>query len=245
MTETQEVTQEAIEESTSDPKQIVLAVQNPTDEEMAGIRAEIKVNYNFDVVVKPVRFNFKKSVDKLTGIETIREPVDLAIPYPSVDGIVAILQAGGKGLELLIDAMETVVNAQARDLLYDDTTLNAVTFPADKVSWEHIANIPKVQRRGGGIPKETWESFGQDYTECMPSLTGKTLDQVVNMAKILVSKLANIKTHKAALGLVQEQLAIYLESATNAAEYVDCVEFLLNKADMLLNVSDAELLESL
>ena len=246
MTDSQrELSQVVDEEQETDSKQVVLSVQNPTDEEMKGIVTHITTNYDFDVVTKPVRFNFKKSKDKATGVETVREPVDLAIPYPSVQGIINILEGGGKGLELLIEAMENVVNTTARDLLYEDLNLNASTFPTEKVSWEFIANIPKAQRRGGGIPKETWEAFGQDYTEVMPDLTGKTIDQVSNMAKILVSKLTGIKTHKEALLLVQEQLAIYIESAGNAADYIECVEFLLNKADTLLNVSPEELLANL
>ena len=246
MTETQaEVPQVVDEEQETDSKQIVLSVQNPTDEEMQGMVIHITANYDFDVVTKPVRFNFKRTNDKVTGIETIREPIDLAIPYPSVQGIVNILQDGGKGLELLIEAMENVVNTAARDILGEDYKLNASTFPTDKLSWEFIANMPKAQRRGGGIPKETWEAFGQHYTEVMPELTGKNIEQVSNMAKILISKLANIKTHKEALNLVQQQLAIYIESAEDIADYVECVEFLLNKADTLLNVSPEELLANL
>lgn len=231
------------ESNTREP--VVISVDNPTSEEMKAILENIKVNYDFDVHVKDVAFHFKKSKDKDTGIETVREPVMLAVPYPSVEGIVAILEKGGKGLELLLEAMETVVNQQARNLLYEDTTLNAATFPVDKVSWEFIANIPKVQRKGGGIPKEVWESFTSDYVEVMPEATGKTVEQVANAAKILGQKLAPVRTNEPVLNLLQEQLAIYMKTSANAEEYSECVEFLLNKADTFLNVSEEELLANL
>lgn len=224
---------------------VVITVDNPTSEEMKAILENIKVNYDFDVHVKDVAFHFKKSKDKDTGIETVREPVMLAVPYPSVEGIVAILEKGGKGLELLLEAMETVVNQQARNLLYEDTTLNAATFPVDKVSWEFIANIPKVQRKGGGIPKEVWEAFTSDYVEVMPEATGKTVEQVANAAKILGQKLAPVRTNEPVLNLLVEQLAIYMKTSANAEEYSECVEFLLNKADTFLNVSEEELLANL
>lgn len=228
-----------------DPKRVLLSVQNPTEEEMAAILETIKVNYDFNVITKPVNFNFKKSKDKVTGIETIREAVQLAMPYPSVEGIVAILEEGGKGLELLLEAIENVVNSAARELLYEDVTLNASTFPVDKVSWDFIAKLPKAQRRGGGIPKEVWEGFAQDYVEVMPQATGKTLDQVANAAKILASKLQQVRTNEPVLQLLVGQLAVYAEHSPNIEEYQDCIAFLLNKADTFLNVSEEELLANL
>ena len=232
-------------EAEAQPKTQVIEVENPTEEEMKGILENIKVNYDFKVVTKPVNFNFKKSVDKVTGIETIRKPVQLAVPYPSVEGVVDILEKGGKGLELLMEAIEGVVNSAARDLLYEDEKLNAATFPVDKISWEYIANLPKAQRRGGGIPKETWENFAQDYVEVMPAVTGKTLEQVANAAKILMNKLQQVRTNEPVLNLLVEQLAIYAENSPNIEEYQDCVAFLLNKADTFLNVSEEELLANL
>ena len=165
-----------------EPKQKVISVENPSQEEMKELVQHIQVNYDFDVDVKPTEFRFKKSKDKETGIETIREPVTLPVPYPSVQGIVKILENGGKGLELLREAVEGVINSAVRDLLNDDYKLDATNFPAEKVSWEYIANLPKAQRRGGGIPKETWEAFAQDYCEVMPEITNKSLDQVAAAA---------------------------------------------------------------
>ena len=231
--------------ATTDPKKQVVEVKNPSEEEMKAILEHVKVNYNFDVDVKPVTFNFKKSLDKETGIETIRKPVNLAIPYPSVQGIIAILEKGGKELELLIEVMEFTVNNEARNILYDDLTLTAATFPVDKISWEAIANLPKAQRRGGGIAKEIWEAFAQDYTEVMPAATGKTVEQVANAAKILLSKLTQVRTNEPVLQLLIEQLAVYAEASPNIEEYQDCVAFLLNKAEAYLNLSPEELLANL
>lgn len=223
----------------------VIPAANPTAEEMAELVSNIKVNYNFNVDVKPVLFRFKKQKDKDTGIETVREPLELAIPYPSVEGIVAILEAGGKQLELLIDAVEGVVTQVARDIISEDTSINAANFPVDKVSWDAIANMPKAQRRGGGIPKEVWDSFEQDYIEVMPAAAGKTLEAVTNAAKILKNKLSQVKTNEPVLQLLVEQLGIYASATPNLEEYQECVDFLLNKADQFLNISEEELLANL
>jgi len=225
--------------------QHVITAPNPTKEEMEAILADVKVNYDASVDTKPVQFNFKKSTDKDTKIETVRSAVQLAMPYPSIEGIVGILETGGKQLELLQEAIEKVINDAARELLYEDVTLTAATFPVDKVSWDAISKQPKAQRRGGGIAKETWEGFAQDYIDVMPAVTGKTIEQIANAAKILMGKLAQVKTNEPVLQLLVGQLAVYADNSPNTPEFQECIEFLLNKAETFLNVSDEELLANL
>lgn len=224
---------------------VVIEVKNPTKEEMEALRAHVEANYDFNVTVKPAKFHFKKTKDKDTGLVTDRRPVELAIPYPSVEGLLAIIETGGPQLGLLMEAMEDVVNSAARDLLYEDTSLSATNFPYDKLSWEAISSIPKTTRRGGGIPKETWEEFAADYITVMPTATGKTVEQVTYAAKLLQGKLSQVKTNRPVLELLQGQLAIYIDKSPNAEEFQDCVEFLASKCESLLNVSPAELLANL
>ena len=231
-----------------DVKQRIIEVASFSKEEMEGIQQEIVANYDDTVNVKPVIFNFKRTKDKETGIETIRKPVELALPYPTVKGIVNMLETGGKDLELLVECVESVVTAAARDLLNEEEKgheYDASTFPTEKVLWSFIAQLPKAQRRGGGIPKDTWDAFGQDYVEVMPEATGKSIDQCANAAKLLVNKLNQVRTNEPVLKLLVEQLGIYAENSPNAEEYADCVAFLLNKADTYLNLSEEDLLANL
>lgn len=245
MSDVKEIPAVSTETESEDSKTQVIAVENPSKEEMVELLKNIKVGYNFDVNVKPTLFRFKKSTDKETGINTERHPVELAIPYPSVQGIMTILKEGGKQLELLQEAIESVVNAQARELLYEDTKLTAATFPVEKLSWEYIANIPKAQRRGGGIPKETWEDFIKDYIAVMPAATGKSVDQISNAARILQNRLNPVKTNEPALQLLVGQLAVYMETSQSAEDYSECVEFLLDKANNYLNMSEEDLIANL
>jgi signal recognition particle subunit SEC65 len=232
-------------EREGEPTTKVIQVENPTADEMKALIESIKINYDFEVEVREVAYNFKKSTDKDTGIVTERKPVVLAMPYPSVQGIVAILEEGGKPLELLIEATEAVVNSAVRDILNEDLEVNAQTFPYEKISWNAIAALPRAQRRGGGIPKETWEDFAKDYMECMPELTGKSIEQVTNAVKILTARLAPVKTNELVLNLMVEYLGIYAEGSPNASEFTEVIEFLTNKADTLLNVTEEDLLKNL
>ena len=210
---------------------------------MSENQTEITANFNKMVDEKEVKFNFRTVKDEATGLEVKRATIEQKIPVPSVEGIIAILEAGGKQLELLQEAVADVIYQRAREILADDDKLTEV--PVNLLSWEIISNLPKAERKGRGIPKETWEDFSKDYVAVMPGVTGKSAEQVGNAAKIFLNKFQQVKTNKAVIKLLQGQLALYLNSSPNAEQFSDCVEFLVNKAETLLSVDEAALLEAL
>ena len=207
--------------------------------------ANVQANFDNTVDKVAVKFNFRRVKDEATGLESKRPSVEIELPLLSVEGIVAAFQAGGKQLDLIVEAVRDVQIARARELINEKEDINAENFPYAELSWEVIANLPKAERRGGGIPKETWEEFAKDYIAVMPEAAGKTVEQITNMAKILMGKLNAIKTNEPVLQLVVEQLGIYAEATENMEDYADCVAFLLNKAETFLNVSEEELLANL
>ena len=215
--------------------------------DIAEVAKHIKANFDFNVDVRPTIFHFKSTKDAATGISTKRDSVELALPYPSVQGIVDILEGedNAKELELLREAVDSVITQHARAMLSDNESINAANLDVDKLSWTFIANMPKPERTGGGIPKETWEGFADDYREVMPVATGKTDEQVAVAAKLLLNKFAAVKTNLPVLEMLQGQLAIYAETSEDINTFLPCVEFLLDKADKLINVSPEELLASL
>ena len=105
---------------TATPEEIVIEVANPSPEEMAELCKHIKVNHNFKVDVKEVPFNFKRTKDKETGIITDRRPVNLAIAYPSIEGLIEIFEKGEKGLELFMEAVEVITTCN--HMLMDNNT---------------------------------------------------------------------------------------------------------------------------
>lgn len=215
-----------------------------------NLTQEIVAKFDNKVDVKDVSFHFKRAAitdndGNETGDYTKRPTVELKIPVPSVEGVIQILQNGGKGLELLLETIADAVTARARSIINDDDKISQETFPLEQLSWEAIANLPKAERRGGGINKETWEDFGKDYIAIMPQVTGKTVQQVTNASKMLVGKFAAVKTNKPVITKLKEQLGIYVTNSPAAETYSECVEFLMNKADALLIVDESKLLENL
>lgn len=202
--------------------------------------AQIVPNFDNKTDVKDFKFNFKTIKDKETGEEFKRASIELKLPIPSVEGLVAIMEAGGKGLELLISSAADIIIGQARAILNDNEQMTADNFPTDQCTWDFIANMPDAEKRGRGIPKETWDEFLADYIAVMPGLAGKSEEQVTLAATLFAKKLAPVKTNKKALVKLAEQIAIYANSAPQAETYFDCVRFIDDKIKSLLNAETAK-----
>jgi len=214
---------------------------------MSENQNQITANFDNKVDVKEFKFHFKTVKDKESGIETKRPTVELNIPVPSIEGIIAILEvAGGKQLELLQAAVTDIVVAQVRSILNDNEGIaSAADFPFAQCSWEFIANMPEAEKRGRGIPKEMWEEFVTDYIAVMPSVTGKSTEQVSLAAKLFLNKFQQVKANKPVIAKLREQLAIYANNSKNAEQYSDCIKFLDDKAEALLEADEAALLANL
>ena len=193
-----------------------------------------EVNTNEATVLQKFTFRFKK--DKLGNK---RAPVELNLPVPTISGIVDILKAGGKELELLNDAIYGVVKSVASEIVADNANISQDNFPTAQVLWTAIANMPKAER--ATIPQEQWDGFAADYLAVMPGLTGKSADQVGLATQIYLKKFVMVKTNKPILGKLKEQLALYMETP-NAENFQDVMELLLRRVDAYLSAEEQVIL---
>jgi hypothetical protein len=95
-----------------------------------------------------------------------------------------------------------------------------------------------------------WEDFIKSYITLMPGLTGKPEENIKKQAAILAQKLNPLKNHEdkeKILPNFKQALTVYLNGAGQDAEtFAGCVEFLMNKADALLNAEkNADLMANL
>lgn len=231
----------------------------PTAEEKAAIEAKkaelharLKEKFNDQVDIKETSFHFRKVTNEvknndgtISKIETKRPTVVLPIPVPSAEGLVEIIGGGGKGLDLLLEAAAAVIMEQAREFINANDPVTEANFPFEKMGWEYIANLPKAERRGGGISKEVWEDFAKDYIEVMPAVTGKKKEQVEMAAKVFVLKFAGATTNKPVLKVLKDQLALYATNTTQGEQFAQCIEFLSDKVDKLLTTDETNLLNAL
>jgi len=216
-------------------------------EALAVKLSEIKALHNnlVDIVESTFRFKTVKQLDdqgKETGVETKRPDIELYLPVPSLEGLIAAMTVqGSPEYNLVMEAIQNIVADRARDIVNDNESVTSENFPYEQLSWTTIATLPKSERRGGGIPAETWKEFGIDYVAVMPAATGKTAELVQRAATLLVNKLNACKSNKAVLAKLQTQLAIYLEATPRKEEFAKCVEFLDKKADALLKIDESKM----
>jgi hypothetical protein len=205
----------------------------------------ILVNFDNKLDFKSAKFGFREVTDKETGVKTKRATVELdKLPVPSVEGIVAILETGGKALDLLLEAVSDIIVARARDVINDLETVTSENFDYSSCDWNTIANLEKEDRRSG-ISKETWDDFALDYVEVMPAVSGTSKEQSANAAKIFVGKFASIKSKKDVIGKLQLRLSMYAEHSPRAAEFVEVLDLLMKKAAKLIQAKEESLEDNL
>jgi hypothetical protein len=184
---------------------------------------------------KDFRFRFKK--DKLGNQ---RQAVELKLPVPNAQGVIAILEAGGKSLELLLEVIADTVRTAAASIVSDDEKVSQESFPLEKITWNAIATQPRAERTK--IADELWEAFGKDYIDIMPSVTNKSAEAVGNAVSVYLKKFAQVKSNKPVLAKLKEQLGLYMEHTKSGDQFQEILDLLISKVDAYLSANDVELL---
>ena len=175
--------------------------------------------------------------------ETKRESIKLHIPVPSYEALIAMIEAGlaegasevaKNNLQLINDSLFNTVYEVAVSLAKENTSLTSANFPFEELDWEKIANAPEAERKSRGISKEEWADFAEDYLASMPAITGKDEERIKRAVAMFINKFGPIKSDKKSVAVLRDQLVVYAETAPQASNYFKVVEFLLKKADALI-----------
>jgi hypothetical protein len=206
----------------------------------------------------PVDFNFKsvEVTDPATGDvekdekgqpkKKRRPTLKLVLKLLTLEGIAKVLTEGtDKQQELLLEAVRKVQLDQARDIISEDESVKQDNFPMEKLDWDFISNMPKAERRGGGISKDTWEAFAADYLAVMPAVTQKPVDTIKKHTVIYLSRFQLVRDRKEVLEFLNAQLALYIANSPNAEQFTDCVDFLVNKAEQFMKFDPADYVKNL
>lgn len=204
------------------------------------------VMINVDQTVTPTKFTFRFKKDKL-GNKRANVDIENA-PVPSPQGIVQIMKNGGKEVELLMEVMADTVRSVIGDWIGADENNGAKNFDPAKFTWSAIANMPKEDRRTVTISEEQWTEFSKKYLEIMAGVSGKNAEQLSNAIQLFKGKLALVKTNKAVLGKLKDQLVLFVENLDDQSQdqFADILEMLLRRAETYLAADDvAKLTENL
>jgi hypothetical protein len=184
--------------------------------------------------LQEVNFRFKK--DKLGNQ---RPAVKMNMPVLTAEGVAQILTEGDeKQFALIQEACYSITRDTLAGFVSEES-FDPATFDISKLFWKSIANMPKEDRRSSTIPEELWTAFVADYQSVMPSVSGKTPEQVKNATDVYVRKMVPVKTNKKLTEKLKEQLA--LNSAQPSAEaYSDILELLIKRCDTYLAADDMQ-----
>lgn len=214
------------------------------------------------------KFNFKaRKITDENGKEigkTKKQPaVTVAIPVPTVEEIVSILQMEDvvvppkkEGEEptrqtprikqLVLDAIQEIPRAQAKnqfDEIIDGfgvdeskvVTPDMLDF--DKLTLSYIANLEPGQRGVRPIPEEDFETFYEDYVPTMVAATGKPEVKLKNHIE-LFKKPTRAKQNKEVLTLLVDQLNIYMASSGNIEETAEVANRLKSRFEKWIKEED-------
>lgn len=191
-----------------------------------------------DTKVRTEKFEFRFKKDKLGNK---RANLDLEVPVPNVTGIISIIEGGGKGLQLLEDAVSDTVRQAIASWVADTDADKAsqATLPLANFTWDAIANQDKKDRRSATISEESWTAFGQDYVGVMKRVQPSKTDEMLNNAvKVFLAKFAMFKTDKATLNKMKQQLAIYMENTESGEDHAEILELLTRRLENYLAADD-------
>lgn len=201
---------------------------------------QIESSINFRTVKTEVK---DQETGEVTKQETKRESIKLHVPVPSWEAVIAMIEAGlaegasevaKNNLQLISDSLFNTVYEVAVSLAKENTSLTSANFPMNELDWEAIANAPEAERKSRGISKEEWADFAEDYLASMPQITGKDEERIKRAVAMFINKFGPIKSDKKSVAVLRDQLVVYAEQAPQASNYFKVVEFLLKKADALI-----------
>lgn len=202
------------------------------------------------IVMTEYKIGFKsvKEVDnegKPTGVVTKRTEFNLNLPLPTFEGVINALQ-DEKQRAFILDVLADQVYDAARSQVTENAEMKSQDeLDLSLLTLDYISNVPKAERRGGGIAKETWDEFVKDYVSVMPALLEKPVENVANAAALFIKRLQPVKTNKAVLNLLKGYLSMWFSNSANAEEFSEVFKFLDEKIDALLKKDDAALLVNL
>lgn len=208
------------------------------------------------VMNQDMHFTFKKprkgadgkpATDELGQEIQARPPLKLIVPVPTWDGIIDALQ-DEKQKDFILDVIGDVVREAVRQQVSDETNpvMSQDQIKFEMLTLQYLANLPKSERTGRGIPKETWAEWVEDYIATIIETTGGSAEKVGNQAKIFYpGRLQTVKTTKNVLTFLRNQLDKWAATSQNAETYSDIYEFLKKKADEFLSADESSLLANL
>jgi hypothetical protein len=169
-----------------------------------------------------------------------RPEFKIALPIITLEGLQSAL-ADTKQRDYVLSVLEAEVYKEARYQIDDNTPpVNSQSeLDVSLLTLSYLANQPPSERRGGGISKETWEAFAEDFINVMPGLSGdRPVEKIQMAASIFVKRLAPVRGKKKVVQFLKDQLALWFQHTQAKEDFADCYLYLDGKCDEYLTAEE-------
>jgi len=210
-------------------------------------------------ILVDTKFNFKTRTIKNedgTVLKTLKKQpsVIVQLPYLTAEEVVATLQSEDvKAKDLVLEYVNSAIRDQARaqfdELIEsfgddDSRTVSGDQLDFDKLTFSYIANLDPKVRGTRALSEEDYTAFFTDYANVMVATTGKPIEKIKKHIE-LFKKPARVKSAKDVLGVLVEQLDIYLVSSPNLEETGEAANRTRAKFDKWLKAEEEISLDAL
>lgn len=201
-----------------------------------------------DILIAEHKFTFKGAIDPETNKRgKPRAPLVLALPLPTMDGIIGAISSNSQALEWVQEVIQNEILGHVRDKISGDDPEWRAQEDVDfsKLSISFIANLPKAERTGGGISKEVWEAWATDYREVMVGEFARDPKKAAASCDLLFKKFNPVKTQKKIITILLDELNKWFSKTSMQDQFASCYAFLAEKGQKLLEEDEEKLANSL
>lgn len=188
---------------------------------------------------KPMKFFFrtKEVINELGEKTKVKRPtVDLAVPVPTLDGLIKLLNEGdATKIAGLLSVLEGVIYTEAKAQVDDDESITQEKLDLSKLTLDYILSLPPTQRSSTAPSEEQWKLFEADYPTVMAAVQpDKTAQQIALARDIFIKKINPAKEKPDLIRALKNYLALWFTNTQQQEELSTVFEYLNNRADNLM-----------
>lgn len=223
--------------------------QKASEAQKAAVLAKLENIEPGHTSVEEKIFRFKETKDEQGNKIPARPPLTLFVPFPTFPGLVEGLsdeRIQQYVVEILNESVMAAVRSQINDAQESGNPITSQDqLDLNKLTLLALATMPKAERRGGGIAKETWESFAMDYIDVMVNKLQTEKKKAEYAAALFLKRLQPVRTAKPVLTALGNRLDQWIIKTENADELKDCYEFLRGKIKVFLDMDETAMLDNI
>lgn len=178
--------------------------------------------------------------------------VKAVLPIPTFAALAALIAAGGKEAELVLDSVIDTITLAARQQINtfrEDKGLAAdftpTAFNLDQLSLAAIANMPKSERGGPAISDEDWTAFLEDYTNVMVTQQGYDAKRVGIHVMHFKSQIRRVKNDKPVVQKLLDLLNAWATATENLEDHMTIYQDLAKRCEKYLKADEKNLMDAL